>query len=92
MPDGKVVVLTKGDMVVTCRVRMKPRSVPDAEQYSRFGTKMKRNKMGLDCEWCRSAMLCVNRECTIYRCPRCGRGRDIEKHIDLASSRKELIK
>ena len=45
--------------------------------------------MGLDCEWCRSAMLCVNRERTIYRCPICGRGRDIGKHIDLPSSRKK---
>ena len=35
------------------------------------------------------AFLCVNKECTIYRCANCGKGIDIDKLIELKSTRKK---
>lgn len=46
------------------------------------------------CKWCKenkgihTAMLCVNKERTMYRCADCGRGIDISKRIELGTSRK----
>ncbi|NOQ37382.1 hypothetical protein GQ472_00710 [archaeon] len=40
------------------------------------------------CRGCKSAMLCVNRENTIYRCPICGIGFDLERNIKLESTKK----
>lgn len=58
------------------------------EQQAELKAKVKKARYGFDCMVCDSAMLCVNIECTIYRCPICGRGYDTKKMMSLETSRK----